>query len=94
MGKFSQDVANYLERHAQCNDGDTELLGLKLLPKLAQFYADRKIYTVLYCSSCGFEGEPEDETEHDVCPACKAEGGMTVHTRRQWLKKQKEWNDR
>lgn len=95
--EFDEKVERFLSKAAQCMDGDAMLLGHELVLDLARFYADRRILTVLYCSSCGYEGTPDEESKlpdgtlADKCPSCGREGCMCSYTAKQWRKKQKEW---
>lgn len=83
--EFDAKVTDFLERASQCMDGD------EFMYDLAKFYSDRKIFTRLYCSCCGYAGHPDEEGAADVCPECKAEGFMCSYTERTWRKKCKEW---
>lgn len=83
--KFNDKVTAFLE------SGGAEMLGAELVYELAKFYSDRKIFTRLYCSRCGYEGHPdEEEALADKCPECKEVGYMCSYTERLW-KKCKEW---
>ena len=90
--EFNDKVTAFLERASQCMDGDAAELGAELMYELAKFYSDRKIFTRLYCSRCGYEGHPdEEEALVDKCPECKEVGYMCSYTERMWKKKCKEW---
>ena len=95
--EFNDKVTAFLERASQCMDGDAAELGAELVYELAKFYSDRKVFTRLYCSSCGYEGHPDEEEVlpsgdlADKCPECKETGYMCSYTELMWKKKCKEW---
>jgi predicted Zn-ribbon and HTH transcriptional regulator len=90
--EFDDKVTDFLERASQCMDGDAFERGAELVYELAKFYSDRKIFTRLYCSHCGYEGHPDvEEALADKCPECEAVGCMCFYTERMWKKKCKEW---
>lgn len=89
--EFNAKVTAFLDRASQCTDGDAEQLGAELVYELAKFYSDRKIFTRLYCSHCGYEGSIPDDTLADKCPECEVEGCMCSYTELAWRKKCKEW---
>lgn len=96
---FNAKVARFLRNASQCMDGDAAELGHELVYELALFYSDRKILTRLYCSACGYEGDPDEEEVlpngalADVCPKCKETGHMCSYTEKQWKKKCEEWGN-
>lgn len=86
---FNERVEMFLSGKAQLPHKD--------MLELARFYSDRKILTRIYCSSCGFEGTPDEEEKlsngepADRCPECKAGGHMCSYTELEWRRKCKEW---
>lgn len=94
---FKQKVSalrNRVER-----DGPTPkkmVVDRDVLRRLAVFYEDRKVLTVIECSSCGWTGAPEEEEElanghlSDKCPECKDVGFMCSYTAVQWRRKQRK----
>lgn len=94
---FKQKVLALLDRIER--DGPTPkkmVVDRDVLRRLAVFYEDRKVLTVIECSSCGWTGAPEEEEElpngglSDKCPECKNVGFMCSYTAVQWRRKQRE----
>lgn len=88
--EFDTKVTTYLTRA-------TERLDAETTRRLAQFYSDREILTVIYCSSCEFDGTPDEEelladgSLSDKCPECGATGYMHSYTAEQWLDLEEAW---